>query len=63
VARTDPIKTLAINLGAGFEIGADIGSPVSQSYQAPFRFTGDIGAVEVHLGDDVEPVTLPDLID
>ncbi len=63
VARTDPVKTLAITLGAGFEIGGDIGSPVSQAYEAPFRFTGDIGPVEVHLGDDAEPVTLPDLID
>jgi hypothetical protein len=63
VGRTKPIATLAITFGAWFEIGADHGSPVSWAYEAPAPFTGVLGPVRVVLGDDVEPITIPDLID
>lgn len=63
VARSGPVRTPAVTLGAIFAIGADDGSPVGTGYAPPFPFTGRIGDVEVHLGDDVQPVTLPDLLD
>ena len=63
IGRTAPIPTLAITFGAGFAIGADNGSPVGTSYEPPAPFTGAIGTVRVVLGDDVEPITIPDLID
>jgi len=63
VLATEVIRTVGVTMGGGFELGADHGSPTSLSYAAPFPFTGRLGTTTVRLSDDVEPVSIPDLID
>ena len=63
VAHTEELKTVGVSFGGSLRLGRDDGSPVSGSYPAPSHFEGRLGTVTVRLGDDAEPVTIPDLID
>jgi arylsulfatase len=53
VARTTVKRTVpaAFTASETFDVGVDLGSPVSRDYfnRAPFPFTGKIGRVEVRL--------------
>jgi hypothetical protein len=40
---------LALGIGSGIAVGRNPGSPVSQNYATPFRFTGTINTVTVAL--------------
>jgi arylsulfatase len=47
--RTIPFR---ISADETLDIGEDTGTPVSEDYQVPFKFTGTIGKVVILLGDD-----------
>jgi len=38
-----------------FDIGLDTGTPVTETYQVPFAFTGEIEKVEIELGPQAKP--------
>jgi arylsulfatase len=46
-------RTLAfrMSLDETLDCGEDTGTPVTEDYQVPFRFTGEIGRVAVRIGD------------
>jgi hypothetical protein len=46
VERTIPMR---ISLEEMFDIGEDTGTPVSEDYKVPFKFTGDIEKVVINL--------------
>ncbi|MGH7787161.1 MAG: sulfatase-like hydrolase/transferase [Candidatus Binatia bacterium] len=47
-------RTLAFRMALDetFDCGEDTGTPVSEDYRVPFRFTGTIGKVAVRLGEE-----------
>jgi arylsulfatase len=47
-------RTLAfrMSLDETFDCGEDTGTPVSEDYRVPFKFTGKIGKVAVRLGEE-----------
>ena len=47
--RTIPFR---ISADETLDIGEDTGTPVSEDYQVPFKFTGTIGKVVILLGDE-----------
>jgi arylsulfatase len=49
IARTLPFR---ISLDETLDCGEDTGTPVSEDYQVPFKFTGTIGKVVIRLGDE-----------
>jgi arylsulfatase A-like enzyme len=49
-----PITTpLSFGLGGGMVVGADVGSPITSDYPAPFPFTGTIHTVTVNVSGDL----------
>ncbi|MGA9305041.1 MAG: arylsulfatase [Candidatus Sulfotelmatobacter sp.] len=48
-ARTIPFR---ISADETLDIGEDTGTPVSEDYHVPFKFTGTIHKVEISLGDE-----------
>jgi hypothetical protein len=46
LARTIPFR---VSADETFDIGEDTGTPVSEDYHVPFKFTGTIGKVVVDL--------------
>lgn len=53
VAQQD-IHTLPVFISYDYiSFGSDVGSKVSLDYTDDFAFTGTIGKVKMHLGDDV----------
>ena len=48
-ARTIPFR---ISADETLDIGEDTGTPVSEDYHVPFKFTGTIGKVVILLGDE-----------
>jgi arylsulfatase len=48
VERTIPFR---MALDETFDVGEDTGTPVSEDYKVPFRFTGDLKRVLLRLGD------------
>jgi arylsulfatase len=46
-------RTLAfrMSLDETLDCGEDTGTPVSEDYQLPFKFTGKLGKVAVRIGD------------
>ena len=48
IANTMPFR---ISLDETFDVGQDTGTPVSEDYDVPFKFTGKIEKVVVSLGD------------
>ena len=58
VASVDMPKTWPTHgTTAGLYCGRDSGSPVSDSYVRPFRFTGKIHRVLIELGSDGGPAS------
>jgi arylsulfatase len=49
VARTLPFR---MSLDETLDCGEDTGTPVSEDYQVPFKFTGTIGKVAIRLGEE-----------
>ena len=49
IARTLGFR---MSLDETLDCGEDTGTPVSEDYQVPFRFTGAIDRVAVRLGDE-----------
>ena len=53
VARTTVARTVpaAFTASETFDVGVDLGSPVSMAYfdRRPFPFNGEIGSVTVHM--------------
>jgi arylsulfatase A-like enzyme len=48
IARTMPVR---FSFDETFDVGEDTGTPVSLDYDVPFKFTGNIEKVVVHLGE------------
>jgi arylsulfatase len=48
-ARTIPFR---ISADETLDIGEDTGTPVSEDYHVPFKFTGTIAKVVILLGDE-----------
>ena len=42
----------------GADVGADEGTPVTEAYKVPFKFTGKIGKVTIELKDDAKTADL-----
>jgi arylsulfatase len=49
IARTLPFR---MSLDETLDCGEDTGTPISEDYHVPFKFTGMIGKVAVRLGDE-----------
>ena len=52
IARTVP---LTFNLSEGLTAGRDPSTPVTESYQAPFTFTGKLKKVVMQVKDNAQP--------
>ena len=48
IERTMPVR---FSFDETFDIGEDTGTPVSEDYEVPFKFTGEIEKVVVNLDD------------
>ena len=48
IERTIPLR---FSLDETFDVGEDTGTPVNEMDNVPFRFTGEIGKVEIRLGE------------
>jgi arylsulfatase len=44
----------SVTTGYGLQVGRNMGTPVSHTYQAPFNFTGDLNKIEVSVGPAFE---------
>ncbi len=53
IANTVPLR---MSLDETFDVGEDTGTPVSEDYDVPFKFTGQIQKVVVNLGEVRLPV-------
>jgi arylsulfatase A-like enzyme len=49
--RIDRTQCCAFSADEGADVGADEGTPVSEAYKVPFKFTGKIGKVTIELKD------------
>jgi len=49
IARTLPFR---ISLDETLDCGEDTGTPVSEDYHVPFRFTGTLDEVVIRLGEE-----------
>ena len=47
--RIEKTVRLVFSLDETFDIGEDTGTPASESYRVPFRFTGNLNRVQVEL--------------
>ena len=54
--RIDQTQCCMFSADEGTDVGADEGTPVSESYQVPFRFTGKIDKVTIDLKDTTPSV-------
>ena len=50
MAVTTPVS---YGIGAGLAVGADVGSPITSDYKAPFRFTGKLYKVTVDVSGEL----------
>jgi arylsulfatase len=50
--RVDKTELMRFSADETFDVGCDTGSPVSNDYQSPFRFTGRIKKVELELQEE-----------
>jgi arylsulfatase len=50
--RVERSVAIRMSIDETLDIGEDTGTPVSEDYQVPFRFTGAIDRVAVRLGDE-----------
>ena len=49
--RIDHTQCCAFSADEGADVGADEGTPVTEAYKVPFKFTGKIGKVTIELKD------------
>jgi arylsulfatase len=49
--RIDRTQCCTFSADEGADVGADEGTPVTEAYKVPFKFTGKIGKVTIELGD------------
>jgi arylsulfatase len=49
--RVDRTYAFRVSLDETFDIGEDTGTPVSEDYHVPFKFTGKLNRVLIRLGD------------
>ncbi len=49
--RIDRTQCCAFSADEGADVGADEGTPVTEAYKVPFKFTGKIGKATIDLGD------------
>jgi arylsulfatase len=49
--RIDRTQCCAFSADEGADVGADEGTPVTEAYKVPFKFTGKIGKVTIELKD------------
>jgi len=49
--RIDRTQCCAFSADEGTDVGADEGTPVTEAYKVPFKFTGKIGKVTIELGE------------
>ncbi|MGP9811359.1 arylsulfatase [Rhodopseudomonas sp. NSM] len=49
--RIDRTQCCGYSADEGADVGADEGTPVTEAYKVPFKFTGKIGAVTIELKD------------
>ena len=50
--RVEKTESARFSADETFDVGCDTGSPVSDDYKSPFRFTGTIKKVEIKLEDE-----------
>jgi arylsulfatase len=50
--RVDKTEFARFSADETFDVGCDTGSPVSDDYKSPFRFTGKMKKVEITLEDE-----------
>jgi arylsulfatase A-like enzyme len=63
VGSVEVPRTLGVVASTGgFQVGADTQSPASPNYVAPFVFAGRLGRVTVELGDDLEALSIMELL-
>ena len=49
--RIDQTQCCAFSADEGADVGADEGTPVTEAYKVPFKFTGKIAKVTIELGE------------
>ncbi len=50
--RIDRTYAFRVSLDETLDIGEDTGTPVSEDYRVPFKFTGKLNRVVIRLGDE-----------
>jgi arylsulfatase A-like enzyme len=55
--RIDRLVPITFGLSEGLTVGRDPSTPVTESYQSPFEFTGKLKKVVMELRDDSKPAT------
>jgi len=53
--RIDRTESIMFSDDETFDIGLDTGTPVTETYQVPFAFTGEIEKVDIELGPQAKP--------
>ena len=49
--RIDRTQCCVFSAGEGADVGTDEGTPVTEAYRVPFKFTGKIASVAIELKD------------
>ena len=55
--KIDRLVPITFGLSEGLTVGRDPSTPVTESYQSPFEFTGKLKKVVMELSDDSKPAT------
>jgi hypothetical protein len=55
--RIEQTQCCMYSADEGTDVGEDAGTPVTEAYQAPFKFTGKIDQVTIDLKETTAPVT------
>lgn len=59
--RIERTQCCGFSADDGADVGADEGTPVTEAYKVPFRFTGKIGKVTIELREDVKKTDLEEI--
>jgi len=59
--RIDRTQCCAYSADEGADVGADEGTPVTEAYKAPFKFTGKISKVTIEL-KEIKKTDLDDAV-
>lgn len=55
-SRIEQTQCCVFSADEGTDVGVDLGTPVSDTYQVPFNFTGKIASVTIELKEEAKPV-------